>query len=111
MDEFIYKVKLQQIETMASLEELKEFAIEFSSTLNNKGDKQVYFDYTPALDVTRDIKSLIGSVWINDLIRKIYYKVLNNYGLEEAKCILNIPFIDINTEQTIKNIKVFYGQI
>ena len=50
-------------------------------------------------------------MWINDLIRKIYYKVLSNYGLEEAKCILNTPFIDINTEQTIKNIKVFYGQI
>ena len=44
MDEFIYKVKLQQIETMTSLEELKEFTIELSGTLNNKGDKQVYFD-------------------------------------------------------------------
>ena len=103
MDKFIYKVKLQQIETMTSLEELKEFTIDLSSTLNNKGNKQVYFD--PSCILGSSYKGVMEiQAFEADFFAHVAFQSFKNYSgftsteqcSLEGEWLKNVPTIKID---------------
>lgn len=104
MDDFIYQVKLKQIENCADVEELTS---EFSELLK-KGF--VYADLTPKIDI-RGYEFNYMAILYSSLTSTIYTRLLelkqtidlDNFGI-------SFPII-IDKEQMVKNLKAFHGLI
>ena len=115
MDDFIYQVKLSQIENCNSVQELiaifKEIFKEHTNINTIFGDGCV--NLTNLLDEELAYKEHYTSILVSDLLGNIYNRLIDSKQLSvsELKFVLSKPFPPIDKEQAIKNIKAFHGLI
>ena len=114
MDDFIYQVKLSQIENCSSVRELvsmfKELFREYNSASHIFGDGCINFH---SLNDEGNYTSHYASILASDLLGNIYNRLIDSKQMttENLKFLLTKPFPPINKEQAIKNIKAFHGII
>ena len=113
MDDFIYQVKLSQIEDCNSVQELvamfKEMFKEYTDINALYGDGCVNFHNSSESIYTSQYISILAS----DLLGNIYNRLIDSKQLSanDLKLVLSRPFPPIDKEQAIKNIKAFHGLI
>ena len=112
MDDFIYQIKLSQIENCSSDKELvamfKEMYEEYAED-SLYGDCCVNFQQLHEDNYTKNYASILAS----DLLGNIYNRLIDSKQLSanDLKLVLSRPFPPIDKEQAIKNIKAFHGII
>lgn len=96
MDDFIYQVRLSQIENSNSVLELVTIFEELS--------KELFKKYTD----DENYKSIL----VSDLLENICNRLIDFKQMtpENLKSIFHRPFPSIDKEQSIKSIKAFYEQ-
>ena len=111
MDDFIYQVKLKQIENCNSVRELtvifKELFEEHTDNNALFGDGCVNFHNT-----NEDAYTLhYTAIHALDVLGNVYNRLIDSKQLSTSalKLVLNRPFPPIDKEQAIKNIKAFHG--
>ena len=115
MDDFIYQVKLKQIENCNSVKELvtifRELFKENADANHIFGDGCV--NLTNLLDEELAYKEHYTSILVSDLLGNIYNRLIDSKqaSAKDLKFLLNKPFPPIDKEQAIKNIKAFHGLI
>ena len=113
MDDFIYQVKLKQIEDCNDVAELitifKKLFKEYTDINALYGDGCVNFHNSSKNIYTSQYISILAS----DLLGNIYNRLIDSKQLSanDLKLVLSRPFPPINKEQAIKNIKAFHGLI
>ena len=113
MDDFIYQVKLKQIEDCTDVAELitmfKKLFKEYTDINALYGDGCVNFHNSSKNIYTSQYISVLAS----DLIGNIYNRLIDSKQLSanDLKLVLSRPFPPIDKEQAIKNIKAFHGLI
>lgn len=114
MDDFIYQIKLSQIENCSSVQELitmfKELFKEYT------GVNALYDDGCVNLHNAKNKESYNTSytaILVSDLLGNIYNRLIDSKQLttNQLKFLLHRPFPPIDKEQAIKNIKAFHGLI
>ena len=111
MDDFIYQVKLKQIENCNSVKELvtifRELFKEYTDINALYGDGCVNFHNSNKNIYTSQYISILAS----DLLGNIYNRLIDSKQLSanDLKLVLSRPFPPIDKEQAIKNIKAFHG--
>lgn len=112
MDDFVYQIKLSQIENCSSVQELvamfKELFRKYTDTNSIFGDCCVNFNSSPSKEhYAENYKSIL----VSDLLGNIYNRLIESKQMtsEQLKFILSKPFPPIDKEQAIKNIKAFHG--
>ena len=114
MDDFIYQIKLSQIENCADVEELaalfKELIKEHADTETIYGDGCVNFSSRPSKE---SYNATYTAILVSDLLGNIYNRLIDSKQLSanDLKLVLSRPFPPIDKEQAIKNIKAFHGII
>ena len=114
MDDFIYQVKLKQIEECADVEKLiaifKELFKEHTDINSIYGDGCVNFHNAKNKE---SYSSSYTSILVSDLLGNIYNRLIDSKqaSVNDLKFILSKPFPPIDKEQAIKNIKAFHGLI
>ena len=110
MDDFIYQIKLSQIENCDNVQELitifKEIYEEYADDALY-GDCCVNFQQIHEDSYNRNYTSILAS----DLLGNIYNRLINSKQVSNSdiKSVLYKPFPPIDKEQAIKNIKAFHG--
>ena len=113
MDDFIYQVKLKQIEDCNDVSELltifKKLFKEYTDINALYWDGCVNFHNSSKNIYTSQYISVLAS----DLIGNIYNRLIDSKQLSanDLKLVLTKPFPPIDKEQAIKNIKAFHGLI
>lgn len=113
MDDFIYQIKLSQIENCSSVQELvsmfKQLFKEYNDISALYGDGCVNFNNSSKDTYTSHYTSILAS----DLLGNIYNRLIDSKQLSanDLKLVLSRPFPPIDKEQAIKNIKAFHGII
>ena len=113
MDDFIYQVKLKQIEDCTDVKELvdmfKKLFKEYTNINALYGDGCVNFHNSSKSIYTSQYISILAS----DLLGNIYNRLIDSKQLSanDLKLVLIRPFPPIDKEQAIKNIKAFHGLI
>ena len=113
MDDFIYQVKLKQIEDCNDVSELltifKKLFKEYTDINALYGDGCVNFHNSSKNIYTSQYISVLAS----DLIGNVYNRLIDSKQLSanDLKLVLSRPFPPIDKEQAIKNIKAFNGLI
>ena len=113
MDDFIYQVKLKQIEDCNDVAELitifKKLFKEYTDINALYGDGCVNFHNSSKNIYASQYISVLAS----DLIGNIYNRLIDSKQLSanDLKLVLSRPFPPIDKEQAIKNIKAFHGII
>ena len=111
MDDFIYQVKLKQIEDCKDVEELitifKKLFKEYTDINALYGDGCVNFHNSSKNIYTSQYISILAS----DLLGNIYNRLIDSKQVSNSdiKSVLYKPFPPIDKEQAIKNIKAFHG--
>ena len=111
MDDFIYQVKLKQIEDCDNVQELttivKKLFKEHTDINSIYGDGCVNFHNSSESIYTSQYISILAS----DLLGNIYNRLIDSKQLSanDLKLVLSRPFPPIDKEQAIKNIKAFHG--
>lgn len=111
MDDFVYQIKLSQIENCNSVQELiaifKEIFKEHTNINTIFGDGCVNFSNKSSYNVH------YTAILVSDLLGNIYNRLIDSKQIttEHLKLILTKPFPPIDNEQAIKNIKAFHGLI
>ena len=114
MDDFIYQVKLKQIENCNSVKELVTIFRElFKEHIDNNhihGDGCINFSSLPNKE---SYNAAYTAILASDLLGNIYNRLIDSKQLSanELKFVLSMPFPPIDKEQAIKNIKAFHGLI
>ena len=114
MDDFIYQVKLKQIEDCSSVQELvsmfKQIFREYADANHIYGDGCVNFNSSPTK--SSYVKNYT-SILVSDLLGNIYNRLIDSkqVSAKDLKSVLYRPFPPIDKEQAIKNIKAFHGLI
>lgn len=112
MDDFIYQVKLSQIEDCDTVEELialfKKLFKEYTDITRVYGDGCVLFSSLPSKE---SYNADYTAILVSDLLGNIYNRLIDSKQLSanDLKLILTKPFPPIDKEQAIKNIKAFHG--
>ena len=112
MDDFIYQIKLSQIENCDNVQELitifKEIYEEYADDALY-GDCCVNFQQIHEDSYNRNYASILAS----DLLGNIYNRLIDSKQMttDHFKSLLTKPFPPIDKEQAIKNIKAFHGLI
>ena len=113
MDDFIYQVKLKQIEDCNDVDKLiaifKELFKEHNDIENIFGDGCVNFHNTNEDSYTLHYTAVL----VSDLLGNIYNRLIDSKQLsaKDLKFVIHTPFPPIDKEQAIKNIKAFHGLI
>ncbi len=113
MDDFIYQVKLKQIEDCNDVSELitifKKLFKEYTDIHALYGDGCVNFNNSSENIYTSHYTSILAS----DLLGNIYNRLIDSKQLSanDLKLVLSRPFPPIDKEQAIKNLKAFHGLI
>ena len=114
MDNFIYQVKLKQIEDWKDVEELLAlFKVLFKIPTDNNniyGDGCINFSNAPNKE---SYNAAYTAILVSDLLGNIYNRLINSKqaSAKDLKFVLTKPFPPIDKEQAIKNIKAFHGII
>lgn len=114
MDDFIYQVKLKQIENCNSVQELtvifKELFKEHTDINSIYGDCCVNLSSRPSKE---SYNAAYTAILVSDLLGNIYNRLIDSKQLSanDLKLVLSRPFPPIDKEQAIKNIKAFHGLI
>ena len=114
MDDFTYQIKLSQIESCTSVQELvamfKELFKEHTNANRIFGDGCVHFIHPSNKNSYNEGYTAILA---SDLLGNIYNSLIDSkqVSTNELKFLLSRPFPAINKEQAIKNIKAFHGLI
>lgn len=114
MDDFIYQVRLKQIEDCNGIKELvalfKEMFKTYSDTNNIFGDGCVNFSNVPNKE---SYNSAYTSILVSDLLGNIYNRLIDSKQMttDHLKLVVTKPFPPIDKEQAIKNIRAFHGLI
>ncbi len=112
MDDFIYQIKLSQIENCSSVRELtvifKELFKEYTGTNHIFGDGCIHF-YDASN--TESYNTACTAILVSDLLGNIYNRLIDSKQLSsnDLKLVLSKPFPPIDKEQAIKNLKAFHG--
>ena len=112
MDDFIYQVKLKQIENCNSVRELivifKELFEEHTDNNHIHGDGCINFS---SLLNKESYNAAYTAILVSDLLGNIYNRLINSKQVSNSdlKSVLYRPFPPIDKEQAIKNIKAFHG--
>ena len=110
MDDFIYQVKLKQIEDCTDVAELitmfKKLFKEYTDINAIYGDGCVNFHNS-----SNSYKAHYTAILVSDLLGNIYNRLIDSKQLSanDLKFVLTKPFPPIDKEQAIKNIKAFHG--
>ena len=110
MDDFIYQVKLKQIEDCTDVAELitmfKKLFKEYTDINALYGDGCVNFHNS-----SNSYKAHYTAILVSDLLGNIYNRLIDSKQLSanDLKLVLSRPFPPIDKEQAIKNIKAFHG--
>ena len=113
MDDFIYQVKLKQIEDCNDVAELiiifKKLFKEYTDINALYGDGCVNFHNLHEDNYIYHYAAIL----VSDLLGNIYNRLIDSKQLSanDLKLVLSRPFPPINKEQAIKNIKAFHGLI
>ena len=114
MDNFIYQVKLKQIEDCKDVEELialfKELFKEHTDINSIYGDGCINFS---SVSSKESYNAAYTAILVSDLLGNIYNRLINSKqaSAKDLKFVLTKPFPPIDKEQAIKNIKAFHGLI
>ena len=114
MDDFIYQVKLKQIEDCADVKELiavfKELFKEHTDINSIYGDGCVNFHNAKNKE---SYSASYTAILVSALLGNIYNRLIDSKQLSanDLKLVLSRPFPPIDKEQAIKNIKAFHGLI
>ena len=114
MADFIYQVKLKQIEDCKNIAELiaifKELFKEHNTINNIFGDGCTNFSSLPNKE---SYNAVYTAILVSDLLGNIYNRLIDYKQLSpsDLKLVLSKPFQPIDKEQAIKNIKAFHGLI
>ena len=114
MDDFIYQVKLKQIEECADVEKLmalfKELFKEHTDINSIHGDGCINFSSAPNKE---SYNAAYTAILVSDLLGNIYNRLIDSKqaSASDLKFVLSKPFPPIDKEQAIKNIKAFHGLI
>ena len=113
MDDFIYQIKLSQIENCDNVQELITI---FKELFRENADSNYIFgdccvNFTNLLDEELAYKEHYTSILVSDLLGNIYNLLINSKQVSNSdlKSVLYRPFPPIDKEQAIKNIKAFHG--
>ena len=114
MDDFIYQVKLKQIENCNSVLGLiaifKELFEEYTD--NNRIHEDGCINFSSLLS-KESYNAAYTAILVSDLLGNIYNRLIDSKQLsaKDLKLVLSRPFPPIDKEQAIKNIKAFHGLI
>ena len=114
MDDFIYQVKLKQIENCNSVRELtvifKELFKEHTDINSIYGDGCINFS---SVSSKESYNAAYTAILVSDLLGNIYNRLIDSKqaSAKDLKFLLDRPFPPIDKEQAIKNIKAFHGLI
>ena len=114
MDDFIYQVKLKQIEECADVEKLialfKELFKIHTDINNIYGDGCINFS---SVSSKESYNAAYTAILVSDLLGNIYNRLIDSKqaSVKDFKFVLTKPFPPIDKEQAIKNIKAFHGLI
>ena len=114
MDDFIYQVKLKQIEDCNDVAELitifKKLFKEYTDINALYGDGCVIFSSLPSKE---SYNADYTAILVSDLLGNIYNRLIDSKQMttDHLKLLLTKPFPPIDKEQAIKNIKAFHGLI
>ena len=112
MDEFMYKVKLKQIQKLETVEELvnefNKLRLEFSPS----SGYTLFSDFVPNLSERLTFNKALNNLLSHALI----LEVLNSLKLKGAKdfktlLALTHPIIALDVSKTLELLKDFYGQV
>lgn len=109
MDDFIYQIQLSKIENCNSVLELvtmfKELLKDYVNSGHLLGDGFIHFK--------NSYEENYKSILVSDLLGNVYNRLIDSKQVtpKDLKFILYKPFHPIDKEQSIKNIKAFYGLI
>ena len=110
MDDFIYQIKLSQIENCSSD---KELVAMFKELYEEHGDDALYGDCCVNFQQIYDDNYTrnYASILVSDLLGNIYNRLIDSKQAftNDLKSVLYRPFPPIDKEQAIKNIKAFHG--
>ena len=114
MDDFVYQIKLSQIENCSSVQELvsmfKHIFREYADANHIYGDCSVNFNSSS--NKSSYVENYT-SILVSDLLGNIYNRLIDSKQMttDHFKSLLTKPFPPIDKEQAIKNIKAFHGLI
>ena len=114
MDDFIYQVKLKQIEDCTDVAELitmfKELFKEHTDINTIFADGCTNFSNAPNKE---SYNAAYTAILVSDLLGNIYNRLIDSKQLSanDLKLVLSRPFPPIDKEQAIKNLKAFHGLI
>ena len=114
MDDFIYQVKLKQIEDCNDVDKLvaifKELFKEHTDINSIFGDGCINFS---GVLNKESYNAAYTAILVSDLLGNIYNRLIDSKqaSANDLKFVLNKPFPPIDKEQAIKNIKAFHGLI
>ena len=112
MDDFIYQVKLKQIENCADDAELiaifKELFKEHTYINSIYGDGCIHFS---CVSNKESYNAAYTAILVSDLLGNIYNRLIDSKkaSVKDLKFVLSQPFPPIDKEQAIKNLKAFHG--
>ena len=112
MDEFIYKVKLEQIQKLETVEELvnefNKLRLEFSPSSGNI----LYSDFAPNLNKRLSFNKALNNLLSHALILEVLNS-LKLKGAQDFKTLLALthPIIALDVSKTLELLKDFYGQV
>ena len=112
MDDFIYQVKLKQIEDCNDVDKLiaifKELFKEHTDINSIYGDGCINFSSAPNKE---SYNAAYTAILVSDLLGNIYNRLIDSKqaSAKALKFVLSQPFPPIDKEQAIKNIKAFHG--
>ena len=114
MDDFIYQVKLKQIEDCNDVAELitifKKLFKEHTNINSIHGDGCINFSSVTSKE---SYNAAYTAILVSDLLGNIYNRLIDSKqaSANDLKFVLTQPFPPIDKEQAIKNIKAFHGLI
>ena len=114
MDDFIYQVKLKQIEDCNDVAELitifKKLFKEYTDINSIYGDGCINFS---SVSNKESYNEAYTAILVSDLLGNIYNRLIDSkqVSAKDLKFVLSQPFPPIDKEQAIKNIKAFHGLI
>lgn len=111
MDEFLYRIKLEQINNTTDKNNLLTIIVNLKDAKNKEGYSLIHVDYTPVLNITDSLKHSTAALLTYDLIRIAYHKCVELFGIESVRNLIDQPFIEIDINKTKQNIEAYYGQI
>lgn len=112
MNDFIYQIKLSQIENCSSVQELvamfKELFKEHTGINSIYGDGCVNFHNAKNKE---SYNASYTAILVSDLLGNIYNRLIDSkqMTIDQLKFLLHKPFPPIDKDQAIKNIKAFHG--